>query len=420
MGPFYIVLIATMLGSAVICLESNSEETSKGMAEIAADKALGTIKYRNLQLPALGAGQKVENIISKSLHTAQEVFGEIKKPAKSLGHGMKTADFGMKAAGTFSKISKKIAKFIPYASEVIDIATGFVELFEEETDWRNEFKKVFAELIPEALVKHSTESSRRFLEVVGDKLQTINKTILDRERSLSKIEENMKLHPENCESYERQKLNVEQSAHYGSTVAISLLMSFDLNIKSFTTWNSTLKHYPLIAAPSLIEMSLMVSVLEPLAIQLVGNKVEKRSCVVRDAIYDFLPFLIEARLEALNADQTNMIAVRNAPFNKTGYTNSDYLKCAPSENCISTFFRTKDVDALCLIDKLGSEKYEAQSGERVSCEIGYAQHLRHLIEKMFETPLEISNKMCGQPTQNTTGNSLISKKQMTVVHILNG
>lgn len=392
MRAIYIVLFATILRSAVICGEAN---------------ALGMIKYHDLHLSALGAEQKIENVITKSLNTAKEVFGEVVESAKTLDHGMKTAAFGLEAANvgkkvlkksaTFSKISKKLASFIPYASEVIGIASGFAELFEEETDWRTQYKQLFAELIPEALAKYSTENSRQFLEVVKDKLQMINKTILDRERSLSKIEENMKLHPENCESYERQKLKVEQNAHYGSTVAISLLMSFDLNIKSFTTWNSTLKYYPLIAAPSLIEMSLMISVLEPLAIKLVGNKVEKRTCVIRDAVYDFLPFLIEARLAALNADQANMTAVRNAPYNKTGYTHSDHLKCFPSDNCVSTFFRTKDVDALCLVDKLGSEKYEAPSGERICCEIGYAKHLRHSIEKMFETPLEALDKTCGRP-----------------------
>lgn len=229
------------------------------------------------------------------------------------------------------------------------------------------------------------------------------------DHDLAIIEGKMKKHPENCETYERQKMDVRLSATHGSTIATALMLSFETYVKSFTTWNSTLKYYPLIAAPSLIEMSLMVSVFEPLTEQLIKNQVgvqiEKLSCVIRNAIHDFLPLIIEARLEALSADQMSMIEVRKAPFNKNGYNSSNRLDCWASP-CESTFSHPKNIKAVCLIDSLGATKYEHNFGS-TSCEIGHAQNLRYLIEQIFEVPFGITNRACNRPIDKPTGNTLI-------------
>lgn len=74
-----------------------------------------------------------------------------------------------KFAVQLSKVSK-FAKVMPVPSEVIDIVTGFVQLFEEKTNWKNEFKKLFAELMPEALAKQMTGNTAVFLEVVRGRL----------------------------------------------------------------------------------------------------------------------------------------------------------------------------------------------------------------------------------------------------------
>lgn len=113
------------------------------------------------------------------------------------------------------------------------------------------------------------------------------------------------------------------------------------------------------------------------------------SCRFRDAMVDFLPFVLEARFQKVNANPSNKLKVRNEPFNRNGYNRTAYLQCG--KGCDGND---------CLIDEFSAEKYTRSLD---NCEIGYLQYLRHSVEELF--PLDILNETCNRPLKGPTENN---------------
>lgn len=383
--------------------------------------------YDEIKSSALGVGNSVEEKIDDSTQTAKRIFGRALELGKPLGLAMHAGAITKKvlksSTHSFAKMAK-IVKFMPAAGDIIDIVTGFMELFEdekEETDWKKQFHELFAELMPEALIKQSNEDIGNFLDFVRSQLPIINKAVTVKDEYFAELDRDTIQHPGNCINNLWRRQEYINNKTFTPIVAGSLYTTFRTYVTSFTNRESTKRQHPSIALPSLIEMSFVVSIFEPVLIELFGNDAQKLSCVTRNAIYNFLPFVLEDRLNKLkDVNQVNMIKVRNAPYNQSGYNTSEVMYCWPeSKNIWVSAFKPTIIELQNMMifeDTATNEKYIYQViGDGTSCEIGYAQHLRRSIEKMFEIPFEIADQMCNRSV-DTTGKLSSSNNTRVVIN----
>lgn len=161
--------------------------------------------------------------------------------------------------------------------------------------------------------------------------------------------------------------------------------------------NSTLRQYPLLAAPVLIELSSIVFLFEPLAIELMEGSAKnmKLSCLYREALIDNLPFVLEARFRKVDTNLNYMATVRNKPYTYRPVLEQQYCYiCTPGPSCMVDEFGKK-----------GKGIYKTKP-----CEIAYLGYLRHLVENMF--PIDVMNKTCGLKLGNSKGNCAISSRKV--------
>lgn len=408
MKAFYVLLITTIIASAVNC---------EG------------IKYDELNVPAFGIGdENFEEKVYQSLQANKNAFEKISELEPYATLAMDT--FEALAPKVFEKAGKFLAKAIPFADVALGIASGLVEIFKDDdnTDWRAEFAKFLAQEMPKELAKEKVRDVRTFSNVVLENIGNMEKSLSKRAQGLSQIEEYRQNDPFRCNtaniSLHMTLINTENDKYDNiEGVATNLHTYFQTWVQTFIGDASTFKEYPLIAAPVLIEMAMLISTFEPLVMELTHYALDVwLSCKIRDGLMNYLPYVIEARLAAIEVDQSIMIKVRNEPYNETGYNHTDTLNCWVDACSISGFEKVRKVaseiiDALdgnsrvsnttCLIDDLGRVKYQHVENDD-DCAIGYAQYLRHKIEKMFRTPIEVSNAICNQPLGKPTGNQMNS------------
>lgn len=422
MRVFYLVLFVTTLRSVELWKSKSSNNLIFDM--LTKDEWLG-LKYDDLHdIGALVSNDNkhIEDVISESIQVSKsfvdEVSGYLKNQIKAISLAKNAGSvakplfktdvgkrFEKKAMELAGKTLKFASKLIPYASEVLDLADGLVDIFSGGDE--NEWKKEFEEKILANAEKTSNELDQKnnlfhvnvFMTTVKQDVQKMNKTVHCMRT------EYVKDHPnENVTRVPSTLIDdyIKACDKNGvDSMASTLWVLFQNQVNAFAARNSSYMHYALLGAPVLIELSLLVSLFEPLAIELVPGVADddpKLSCLFRDALIDHLPFVLEERFNKVNASLKNMIKVRNEPYNATGYHESIFVDCSkgcPYENCID--------------DKFAAEALYKKSDEN-ACEIGYLQHLRHMVESLF--PIDVLNKSCDRGWEKPTGNLSISSKSV--------
>lgn len=443
MRAFYVVCITMVLGLVADCKPKTMDPELLERIKKYVDDEDWNPTYDSLQtVNVFGDGSiNLEKRIYNSMQATANFFGQMKNPLNYQSLVLKTAAFVPK------NLILQAAKFIPYASQVLGLVEGFTGLFTVESDWKSEFAKKFASLMPEVQAKVKANDIGHFLETVKDYIPLINATIYNntmlnqsnrnrRQQRKRKIEHPKHMRQRN-QKFKKGKTNQDQmdfllnevkslkqktsslqnqlDAKTGAdpTTVLHVFFNDYINLFAQQTGDFRLK-YPLLGAPVIIELSLMLAVFEPLAMQLNENFMSnlKLSCKLRDVLKNFVPFVVAARLEATSANFTNRIRVRNAKFNRNGYNKTSFLPC-PKFPCTTLL---KDIDddlfnKLCFFDKMSKTEYvrfEDYLGDKHDCEIGYAQHVRHLVEKMFQQPIDLLAQQCKRPRGKPTGELSIS------------
>lgn len=349
MWAFHVVLFATFLSSAIDCAKNPTEaagyrskvdwdEVDKDITILAGEKSFKT----------------TENIIRDALTTTKNLFGQPEVKA---------------AIAVITKGGSKL----PFVGELFSIVSTLSGFLAEETDWKNEFTKVIVDEMKKGHVNNDLENMNDVLHSIKNRLPLLNETVIDEN------EIPIKTLPEIV----------------GFTTDI--FSRLEEMVFSFGKPHSPYKRYPLIGAPFLIELGLLVVAFEPIAITLLKEASRyKLSCQTRDATFDYLAFVLDARFERTNLDLWKTKQIRKLPYNEAGYTEKDFLECGilPSGECSSY-----GEDA-CLIDQLSTKQYVKVTYSN-PCEDSYGRHLRKLIENSF--PLELLDELCDRQMADPTG-----------------
>lgn len=285
---------------------------------------------------------KLDERISTSLETTKNNFAQI--------------------SGYVGTVSKGL-KLVPYLGPALSVVDSFVQFLSHETDWKDNFAKAISKQIKQEIAVNDLDNMDTIFRAIKPYILSINDTIQSGSYS------------------EKKNFTMESDANniYNDLNKITI---------GFTKENSKFKNFPLLAAPFIIETSLLVSVFEPIQIALIGK--ESLSCKIRNGLLDYIPFVVLDRLSQLNTNKEKLNQLRNEKFNRTGYNNLEYLDCN-SETCVDT----------CIIDKFSTKNYQRKVPGS-NCESNYVRHVRHLVENMF--PLEQLDKTCDRHEGEPTGN----------------
>lgn len=196
----------------------------------------------------------------------------------------------------------------------------------------------------------------------------------------------------------------------------SLLRFCTLNsmINFFGDRNALFVKYPLIGVPPLIQLGLLVAFFTPMANTLVPEvaKSPQISCKMRDVLLWYRPCTVRARLDKLSSSNTLIYKVLSEvmvqPYNEYGYNLTSIMDCEPVRRpCFSSMY---------LMDKFNTDHYCA-NWEISNCFRGYAELVRHQIEKLF--PVKRLNALCVGPKQKekagTYNLNLFAKKYLITV-----
>lgn len=411
MKVFYLALFVIILGTVEVYKFPTIADylTKPGLAGLLYDDlhGIGALVSSNRAI--------TDDILSDSVEFSQNFVDKASDLVTNTNLGAKIAyatrplyktDVGKKLAENVAKLTGKALKFatklIPYASEVLDIADGLLEMFKDdkELDKELEVLRKALEQTHQAIQEHNLFQINNFMTSVKQNTKNLNETISCMRDEYEKQFPHQNAIRVPIELIDELKKKCNKVGVGGLTSA--MFLDFQNIGNGFAARNSAFRKYPLLAAPVFIELSLLVSIFEPMAIELipgVADGTTKLSCLYRDALIDDLPFVLEARFQKVNATLTNMIKVRNEPYNPIGYNKSYYLEC--EKGCVHDN---------CLIDQFADEKlYKLSDGN--DCDIGYLQHLRHLVEKLF--PIDVLNKTCNRGWEKPTGNSSTSGKNVS-------
>lgn len=173
-------------------------------------------------------------------------------------------------------------------------------------------------------------------------------------------------------------------------IASFMYSDLDRMITLFSHQYSVFKKYPLIGAPALIELALLIAIFTPIAKILVPLEVKNPqvACKTLDTLLDYRPRTVSARLEKIHSNHTLFIgtlaAVRQMPYNRNGYNKTAALKCKKIDENRS-FLPTDDG----LWDEFG---YFIPFHNNLTCFSEYASYVRHRVEKMF--PIQLLEMVC--------------------------
>lgn len=344
MRAFYVVLITTILRSAWGTVEWGKTDKSGlkwGLEWEEVDKNIGILYAKQHQ-------EALDEKIFESLQTTKNFFADetTKLALQSLTIG---------------------AQFIPvpFLGTLVGLMSNFAGILEQETKWKTQFAKEISDQTDKKFASYNVDTMDTFLITDRQLIKSLNKTI--------------------------QGGNYDKIKGEMISTADNIHKDFLNMINGFTKPNSKFKHHPLIGSSILIALSLMVSVFEPIAIPFIAKASNlKLSCMIRDGMIDYLPFMVEDRLAKLNTNFIELTKVRNKPYNQNGYDELSYLDCT-NETCRAT----------CIKDEYSAKDLQRNVKES-NCEINYALHLRHLVEKMF--PIKLLQERCDQKLGDSTGN----------------
>lgn len=401
------VLFITILGS----FEVHSMDYSIAFA-IQAERVE---VYKKIGIFAGPSQHRIDERVANSVIASRSLFDDVKTGLQSTGITTKTTE-------TFSKIVEDMksvkeafekvktlapklvkfgVKFIPLAGAVVDIGVGLMDLFkEEDASWKDEFDKK----LQENFEKSQEETDRKFflrdIQEVKDTLDNINKKIPWISESLVCIKSKHEdLRPtEDQERIPSQYLDEYQHLCNvsGTDNAVSI-MHDDLEkiAGKFLKRDTHYRHFPLIAAPILIQLSSLVLVFEPIALEFItgwANKY-KLSCLYRDALIGLLPFALEARFAKTNVNIEIQAVVRNVDNKLYSFRHYwDQISYYCPHNCESG-------DETCLTDDFSANVLYCDSLYAIG--IKYIEFLRLSVEDKFN--IDMLHKACGQPMATPKG-----------------
>lgn len=187
-------------------------------------------------------------------------------------------------------------------------------------------------------------------------------------------------------------------------VASFMHSDLDKIVDLFAHQYSIFKTFPLIGAPILIELSLLIAIFTPIAKILVPLDVKhpQIACKTLHTLLDYRPRTVAARLDKIHSNHSlfveSLAAVRQFPYNPYGYSKTTSLQCqkvfedrpaTPSNNS--------------LWDEFG---YYIPYHSEQSCFSGYASYVRHKIEELF--PIRLLEKICNERKSNVSSGKSFS------------
>lgn len=181
-------------------------------------------------------------------------------------------------------------------------------------------------------------------------------------------------------------------------IASSIYSDFDKMINLFAHQYSIFKNYPLIGAPVLIELSLLIAIFTPIAKVLVPLDVKNPqiACKTLNTLIDYRPLTVSARLDKIHSNNTlfvrTLAAVRQWPYNSNGYNKSVALECQKIDGNRSF---PPGHSGNGLWDEFG---YQIPYHYNQTCFREYASYVRHRVEELF--PIQLLEKVCNYRRSN--------------------
>lgn len=259
---------------------------------------------------------------------------------------------------------------LPFVGQLFSIVSTCAGMLESETEWKDKFTLVIIDEMKKGHVNNDLSKMGDVVHSIKNRLPFLNRTVAGKEK---------------------KKITSEVVSF-----ATDIFSRLEEMIISFAKPDSPHKRYPLISGPFLSELGMLVASFEPIAIKLLQEaSSSKLSCQIRDATFDYLPFLLAARFENTNIDLWKSKRVRRMPYNPNGYNDTKQLECEHVGDR-----KIENYEKEVLKDEFGSLKYYKRHFH-TPCEDSYAQHLRYLVEKSF--PLEVLNLICDRKMENSTG-----------------
>lgn len=245
---------------------------------------------------------------------------------------------------------------IPYVGPLVGTIKDIVGILASETEWKQEFAHQVGKQIDEKILKNNING-------MDTKLRQINSTIDEMRRKIESKQFD-------------ERTNASMSGFVSTTYT-----EFDEMIIEITKENSDFKKFPLLAAPHLIELGLLVSTFEPTQIAFINR--DYLSCEIRDGCLNFMSFVVAERLSKIDLDTKIAAEVRTVQYNRAGY--GDQFDCTACSGS-------------CLNDEFSTKAYEKTE----NCQRSYGLRVRHLVEMMF--PIEQLDKTCNLKEGELTGN----------------
>lgn len=258
---------------------------------------------------------------------------------------------------------------IPEIGPLFSLITVFRNLLAEESDWKGTFTRAIS------------RETKRQISLDGIRLM---------ESTMKSVESQFQLLSNSNPSLKSRKM-----------VALILQNSIDTMINYFDRRDSLFKKYPLMSAPPLIELSLLIAFFYPLSNALNPWETQqlKIACKIRNVLLDYRERAVEERLDELNISPSidpislykRLAEIRTMPYNPNGYNSSKQMDC--EVGCQST-------GAICIKDNYSTNEYfNSWSYER--CLNDYVGFVRHRVEDAF--PFDLLNMLCNETLPTSTG-----------------
>lgn len=208
---------------------------------------------------------------------------------------------------------------------------------------------------------------------------------------------------------------------YNDCHTTALIIQYDLNVMAgyFVGPNSPFQKYPLVAAPTIINLALAIAIFQPISIKLELPQHLQLPCKAHGLLVEYRARVLEVRLDYVKAshfsaqgsdteinftDELNEVlmlskdAARRSTDIYTNVNTTGVLRCNKG--------KCSDVLNYCLNDLFDGTSFVLQQNELDNdnqCMQDYVAVLRYNVEKMF--PVELLKKLCGVvKVKKPTGN----------------
>lgn len=268
-------------------------------------------------------------------------------------------------------IAWALATAIPLVGQFSNLLPSICAILAKESDWNEKFSRTIANETRREIALERITWMEATMKTMRHKMNILNDT--------------------NPES-DRDRKMVASIAHTDLAIMINY----------FSHRDSLFKKFPLIGAPPLIELAVIVAAFHPITQLLIPYEAKNPNivCDIRDVVADYMPRVVDARLDKLsikNDSHLNMyrsaiVTVKTLPFDSNGYNKQGMLTC--DKSC------EQSNGLVCIKDELNVDEYNAFDPV---CLTDYPALVRYRVEEMF--PVVLLNRLCGdQPPKTPTGN----------------